>query len=63
MDVDKVKSAISEIFETLSVDQLLKWRARMIVVHAEQLEAVNTALTKKGYVEPHLEGVREHSSE
>jgi len=63
MDVGKVKGAINDIFESLSVEQLLKFRDRMKVVHAEQLEALNAALTKKGYVEPHLEGVREHSSE
>jgi hypothetical protein len=63
MDVDKVKAAITDIFESLTVDQLLKFRDRMKVVHAEQMTALNAALAKKGYVEPHLVGTREYNSE
>ena len=63
MDVDKVKAAITDIFESLTVDQLLKFRERMKAVHTEQMTVLNAALAKKGYVEPHLEGVREHPSE
>jgi len=63
MDVGKVKGAINEIFESLSIEQLLKFRDRMKVVHAEQLAAINATLAKKGHVEPHLVNVQEHNSE
>ncbi len=61
--IDKLKGAIGTIWEALPIDQLLKARERMKKLHAEQLSEINAALTKKGYVEPHMVNVREHGSE
>ena len=63
VDVTKIKSTIASIWEALTIEQLLKARDRMKTLHAEQLSEINAILAKKGYVEPHLDNLRKHSSE
>ena len=61
--IAKLKEVIGSIWDALTVEQLLKARERMKLLHAEQMSEINAVLTKKGYVEPHMENVRTLSSE
>jgi hypothetical protein len=61
--VSKSEELFRAILPTLSVDSLLRFREETKNVHAKQMELINEELTKKGYVEPHLVGTKEHSPE
>lgn len=61
--VSNAETAMRAILEKLPMEQIVKFREQAKKVHYRQLEMMGEILKAKGYVEPHHENLREHSSE
>jgi hypothetical protein len=62
-DVSRTEELLRAVLPPLSVDSLLRFRDATVKIHSKRMEMINAELAKKGYVEPHLVGTKEHSPE